>query len=213
MISDILIKKNALVSTALKSLDKSAEKILFVIDTNDNFLGTLTDGDIRRFLIANGDLNTKITGIYNTDSVFFYEDEFKIEHAKKIMISKGIEAVPILNRKRKLVGYKAWKELFSKNRVKKKINTAIDVPVVIMAGGKGTRLEPFTKILPKPLIPINDKPILKHIIDEFREFHADNFTLILNYKGEIIQAFMKEGIHEYNINYVWKRILWHGRQS
>jgi dTDP-glucose pyrophosphorylase len=201
---DILINKTSSVSTALKSLDRSAEKILFVVDAYNKFLGTITDGDIRRFLISNGNLDTEIKDLYNTKSTFFFEDEFDVDNVKNIMISKGIEVIPILNRKFTIIDYKTWKDLFNDQPVNKKNKGSIDVPVVIMAGGKGTRLEPFTKILPKPLIPVNDKPILKHIIDEFRQFKAKNFLLILNYKGEIIKAFMKEGTHDYNISYIWE---------
>jgi NDP-sugar pyrophosphorylase family protein len=66
-------------------------------------------------------------------------------------------------------------------------------------------LEPFTKILPKPLIPINDKPILQYIIDEFHHFGVNKFLMTLNYKGELIEAFMKHGTDRYEIDYVWEK--------
>ena len=78
----------------------------------------------------------------------------------------------------------------------------MDVPVVIMAGGKGTRLEPFTKILPKPLVPIHDKPIIEHIIDRFYDIGLTDFYLTINYKGKILKAYFEEINHSYNMKYI-----------
>jgi NDP-sugar pyrophosphorylase family protein len=84
----------------------------------------------------------------------------------------------------------------------KKLRKALNVPVVINAGGKGTRLEPFTKILPKPLIPVGDKPIIQAIMDRFFEFGFDTFYIILNYKGEMIKSYFDNVDLEYTIKYI-----------
>lgn len=204
METQIQININERVSVALKKLDKTAQKILFVEDDNKKFMGTVTDGDIRRFIISNGSLEDRVEVLGNKNSIFFYEGEFSKSEMKSLMISKGIEVIPILNTDHEVVRYVTWMDLFSDTRERRRYSGEVDVPVVIMAGGKGTRLEPFTKILPKPLFPIDDKPIIQHIIDEFKFFGVNLFLLTLNYKGELIQAFMKDGSEDYKIDYVWE---------
>ena len=71
-----------------------------------------------------------------------------------------------------------------------------------MAGGKGTRLKPFTNILPKPLIPIQDKPIIEHIIENFTQIGCKDFYLTVNYKRKILKGYFDEVNPDYNINYV-----------
>lgn len=71
-----------------------------------------------------------------------------------------------------------------------------------MAGGKGTRLQPFTSILPKPLIPVQNKTMIEHIIEQFTEFGSNNFFLTINYKGKILKAFFDELDPKYKINYI-----------
>ena len=79
-----------------------------------------------------------------------------------------------------------------------------NVPVVIMAGGEGTRLEPFTKILPKPLVPVNDKTIIEHIIDSFNTLGFNDFIISLNYKSKIIKAYFEEMNPDYNLTFFRK---------
>jgi NDP-sugar pyrophosphorylase family protein len=104
------------------------------------------------------------------------------------MITKKIEAVPVVNEKKQVVEVLFWSEIF-KDSPQKASNAKLGVPLVIMAGGKGTRLDPFTKILPKPLIPIGEKPIIELIIDRFMSFGVDTIYISINYKGEMIKSY------------------------
>jgi NDP-sugar pyrophosphorylase family protein len=107
----------------------------------------------------------------------------------------------VLDDGEKVVDYIIWDEVFAEQKRPPK-NGKIKVPVIVMAGGKGTRLEPFTKILPKPLIPVNDKPILELIIEEFRRQGGKKYYLILNSKGEMIKAYFNGIQKDYELKYV-----------
>jgi len=100
----------------------------------------------------------------------------------------------------KLIDIIFWETIF--NNEKNKKNNRLDTPVVIMAGGKGTRLEPFTKLLPKPLVPVHDKPIIEHIIERFTEVGCNEFLLTVNYKGRILKAYFEELQPKYKVNFV-----------
>jgi dTDP-glucose pyrophosphorylase len=195
-LQDIFISKEATIKDALKQLDVTARKILLV--TQDKLLeGIITDGDIRRWILKSGDLQEKITKIMNKSPKFIYEEEVNI--AKDILKQYMIEAIPVLNHKNQVVDIIFWNERF-----KRKLNyyNKLDNPVVIMAGGKGTRLEPYTKIIPKPLIPIGDTPIIERIMNRFTEYGSNDFYLTVNYKKNMIKAYFNDLQKEYTVNYV-----------
>jgi NDP-sugar pyrophosphorylase family protein len=101
----------------------------------------------------------------------------------------------------KIVDVIFWDHLFKNTEP---VFKDIDIPVVIMAGGKGTRLDPLTRILPKPLIPIGDKPVIELIMDKFSRLGIRDFYLTLNYKGEMIKSFFDNNSSDYTINYIWE---------
>ena len=114
----------------------------------------------------------------------------------------NLDLIPILNKNRKVVDYLHREKLFSSNKQAKPESVIIDTPVVIMAGGKGTRLEPFTKVLPKPLIPVNDKPIINHIIDRFVAVGVKEIYITVNYKANIIKAYFEDLETNYKIKFI-----------
>ncbi len=188
--SDISIKES------IRLLDKFAKKVLLV--TKENVLeGILTDGDIRRWILKNGNLDEKVYKIMNSNPIFLLEKDKSL--SKQLMKEKSVECIPILNNKKEVVDVVFWNDNFlDKLNYYKDIN----VPVVIMAGGKGTRLYPYTKILPKPLIPIEDTPIIERIIDRFIDYGCKDFYLTVNYKKNMIKAYFNELDRSYNIHYV-----------
>ena len=185
---DIFIAEKESVKNVLKKLDKTAEKVLLVTDTENRLMGTISDGDIRRYLLNGKSLDNNIKDVYYKKPTFVRKGEFSSDDVKKIFLKKKIDVIPVLDKENIIVDYIVWNQAFSEQSKPLK-NGKIKVPVIIMAGGKGTRLEPFTKILPKPLIPINDKPILELIIDEFSRQGGKKYYLILNSKGEMIEAY------------------------
>jgi dTDP-glucose pyrophosphorylase len=199
-ISQFKINVTATIREAMKQLDITAEKILFVIDNLDQLFGTLTDGDIRRWILNGGALDKKVDTVCNKNPFFIFES-YTVEDVKNKMLDKKINCVPIVDEKKVIKKLLFWNELFDEKFIisaKPKLN----IPAVIMAGGKGTRLDPFTKILPKPLIPIGNKTIIEIILDKFAEYQIKRFYLSVNHKAKIIKSYFEEIENPYNISFI-----------
>ena len=186
-----LVEKNIKIKEAMKRIDVTKPKILFVAE-NNKLIGALTDGDVRRYLMAGGSIEDSVDKACNKKLK-------KIAHSKEEainMLDKNYIAIPIVDDKNNILDiYIGRKEVKTK---KKKIN----VPVVINAGGKGTRLDPFTKILPKPLIPVGELPIIEHIMQRYEEAGCFDFSIIVNYKKQLIKSYFSEIDRKYNIHWV-----------
>ena len=198
---DLLINKEVCIIEAMRIMDKTTHKILFVIDQDKKLLGSITDGDIRRWILKEGNLNETVAHIYNDQPLMFYKD-YNIDDIKKAMIKTKIQWIPIVTKNKVIVDILLWEEVFAEKYIRN--TSSVNIPAVIMAGGKGTRLDPFTRILPKPLIPIGDKPILEVIMDNFREYSVKDFYLTLNYKGDMIKSYFDSIKTDYNLNYIWE---------
>jgi len=196
---DITIQPSATIKEAMEALDKTAEKVLLVVDDDQRLIGALTDGDIRRHILKERDLIGTIQSAYNKNPIFIFQEDFDIENIKHVLTKNIIDLVPILNQDRKVIDFVTWEKAFGNNR--KSGDQKLDASVVIMAGGRGTRLEPFTKVLPKPLIPVGDKPIIDHIIDRFRNYGISEFYLTIHHMSKIIQAYFEEKEPDYSIGF------------
>lgn len=191
-IKDILIDEENTLIEAMEALDKAAKKVLF-IQNEGRLAAAITDGDIRRWILKKGKLDAKVKYIANYNPKFLYEKDRALakEHMKKFKV----EALPIVDETMKIVAI----ILRDDNEIENQKH--LDIPVVIMAGGLGTRLYPYTKILPKPLIPIGDIPIVEHIINRFHKYGCNSFYLIVNHKKNMIKAYFNEIDKDYNIAY------------
>lgn len=196
----ILIDKYAAVKDAMKQLDKTAEKILFVVEDNNKLIGSLTDGDIRRWILKEGDINAAVKDVC-FKGTYYTEATYDLEQVKKEILKRKIVYVPVVNNKNEIIEFLIWDKLFD-GKIVRKTKEKLDAEVVIMAGGKGSRLDPFTRILPKPLIPIGDKSILEIIIEKFTEYGNDEFYISVNHKAKIIKSYFEEIQPEYKINYL-----------
>lgn len=181
---------------ALKRMDRIRQKVLFVFD-GDKFRGMLTIGDIQRAIIKKNDTGIPVSEILDTDKIMALENE-PLESIKRKMSDMRAECMPVLDEKGELADVLFWEDLFVKSE--KELRKPIDLPVVIMAGGTGTRLKPLTNVIPKPLIPIGEKTILEEIMDRFAAIGCDKFYLSLNYKYNIIEYYLGSLEHKYNIS-------------
>ena len=193
-----LIYPHSTVVEAMQKIDTNAKGILFVVDNKRRLVGVITDGDIRRWLIKTGKLQGTVEHIMNKNPKVIYRKD--VAMAKDFMVKQAITALPVVNAKG-IVSDIVFRETIveSANELAASLS---EVPVIIMAGGKGTRLYPYTKILPKPLIPIGDIPIMERIINKFRDYGAEKFFATVNYKKGMIKSYFAENQMDFTIDYV-----------
>ena len=193
-----LTYSNATVVDALQKIDKNAQGILFVVDKEDRLIGSITDGDIRRWLIKTGDLQAEVSSLMNKTPKFLYS--YNMGDYRDFLKKYSIRTAPVLSATNEVIDIVFSGDSYESKE--KDTDTLKNVPVVIMAGGKGTRLYPYTKVLPKPLIPIGDIPIMERIIDKFRDFGVTNFYATLNYKKNMIKSYFADVMQNYTLKYV-----------
>jgi len=196
----LLVRPEITLQKALKSMSEAGEKCLIVVDDNNKMLGTLSDGDLRKAILNVGALSESISDTYNPNATFFVSGHFSMKEAREIFIKDRFQLIPVVNDALEVVDILYWDKVFENHICPEK--RRVNASVVIMAGGKGRRLEPFTKVLPKPLIPIQDKPIIEHIIERFMSVGISDFHLTVNYKSRILKAFFEDLQPEYSINFV-----------
>lgn len=189
---------NCMLVEAMKKIDQNTKGLIFVVDHERSLIGVLTDGDIRRWIIKTGKLDVRIQQIMNSNPKFVYEES--ISTADSIFEKNKITAIPVLNTAGKVENILFNHEM-SAHKSKRKHGLE-DIPVVVMAGGKGTRLYPYTKILPKPLIPIGDIPIMERIFQQFTDYGAKEFWVTVNYKKNMIMSYFADVTKDYQIHYV-----------
>ena len=186
---------NISVREAIQLLDKNAEKFLCIVDESGMLLGLFTQGDMRRYLLNNDDMSVPVTKAMNKSPVIFPSRQKAIECAES---GKYLIVYPIIDEHGHLTDY----FISGESPFRKQDKPLKDIPLVMMAGGKGTRLHPYTKILPKALIPIGDFTISERIIRQFTEWGCKEVYLILNHKGGMIRAYYEVLDKNYNIHYI-----------
>jgi len=201
--SSLIINYKASLKDALRKLDVASYKVLIVVDDDGRLAGALTDGDVRRGLLSGAELGSCIDVVYNHNPVSITVDEFSFDKIKELLSKDKLEVLPVIEPDGLVADFVTWDKVFAEKHEGDTGN--IDCPLVVMAGGKGTRLEPFTKILPKPLIPIGDKPIIQTIADRFKDAGCEKFNFVVNYKGEMIESYFNHISDDYDIEYFWEK--------
>ena len=197
---NILIPPNSSLKQALSALSQTGQKCLVVVDEYNALLGTFSDGDVRNAILKGSSLDGSIEGFYQTKPIFFVKGVNKPAEAKKIFLEHKFDIIPVVDKEGRVVDVLAWITVF-KDREQKPRDQS-DFPVVIMAGGKGTRMEPFTKVLPKPLLPIQEKTIIEHIIERFIELGCSEFHITVNYKSRILKSYFDELQPDYKVHFL-----------
>lgn len=197
-IQELVIPSDASILDALKQMDSVKKKILFVFE-KEQFLTIITIGDIQRAIIAGHNINDKITEISKSNKIYATPGE-DIEQLRMKMSKLRTDVMPVVDSHDNLVDVIFWKEIM--NQDSQIIREKIDIPVVIMAGGLGTRLRPITNVIPKPLIPVGDKTILETIMNQFIGIGCKKFYISVNYKFDIIKYYLNQLPEEYDIEFV-----------
>jgi dTDP-glucose pyrophosphorylase len=172
-------------------MDEAGKRILFVED-GGKLAGIITDGDFRRFVLRGGGMTVTVKEVMNPRPLFVRKGEEA--RAYKMMAEKSIECIPVLDAQNRILA-----AVFRNQDIQAE-KESIGAPTVIMAGGQGQRLYPYTKILPKPLIPIGDLTIIERIANNFVAYGCTQFYFTLNYKKNIIKAYF--GDLNYDVTYV-----------
>ena len=196
-IHNYIIEENISVIETMQKIDAGARGIAFVC-RDRRLCAVVTDGDIRRYILRGGDLQSPVSGIARKNPICLTLCESG--QAADVMHRYSITAVPIINSEHEIIDIRFWRdEIQSKKEDKKQ---SLNIPLVIMAGGKGTRLRPYTDILPKPLIPVGDKTITEHIMDRFAEYDCNHVIMIVNYKKNFIKTYFAEKEIKRDISFV-----------
>ncbi len=179
---------------AIINLDKVAIKIVLVVTADGKLEGTISDGDIRRGLLRGLNLKSPIESIVYRNPMLVFP-EIGRETVRQLMVLNKIQQVPVVNENNNIVGLHLWDE--------------ISVPLlrnnlmVVMAGGKGTRLHPYTEDCPKPMLPVSGKPMLEHIIERAKREGFSHFVLAIHHLGHVVEDYFGNGEHLHvNIEYL-----------
>lgn len=199
MLKERQIQLTSTIIEALKQMDSEKVKVLLVMD-RELFVGLITIGDIQRAILKNFDTSICLVNILDYNKQYASPSDCK-ESIKKKMLSLRAEIMPVIDEDGNLVKVYSWNDFFGKDESWAP-KMMLNLPVVIMAGGKGTRLKPLTNIYPKPLIPIGEKTIVESIMDKFVNYQCHNFYISVNYKADVIKNYF-DFLHNpnYSVSY------------
>lgn len=191
------ISYQATLIEAFKRMDALDKKLLIVLK-GDSFYGLISAGDIQRAIIQDKPFDTHIFDILR-NNILVARPKDSFEKIKQMMLEYRMELCPVVSENNELVDVYFWEDVFTD--IKPKPVEQFKLPVVIMAGGFGTRLKPLTNVLPKPLIPIRDKTFLEEIFERFSHHGCDEFHISVNYKAELIKYYIDQQNLPYQINF------------
>ncbi len=189
-----LVDTGYTVKQTIEQMEQHRIKGVIVLDSDKKVAGLFSNGDMRSFFLKGGSLSTNICDAMNKNpKLYTSEEEVAEERKTRIRV-----IYPIIDSERHVINVLDYERDPEEGIISDALK---DVPLVIMAGGKGTRLYPYTKILPKPLIPIGDITITERIISSFQKYGCNRVIMILNHKANMIKAYMSELDTDYSIEF------------
>lgn len=197
MYNNRVIQFDASLKDALKKMDFLDKKLLIVLQ-EEVFFGLLSIGDIQRAIIKDISLNSQVKEILRT-TIKLATPETNFKDIKSMMLQYRMELCPVIAADNSIVKVYFWEDLFQDRVLSPK--STFKLPVVVMAGGFGTRMRPLTNVIPKPLIPIGKKTMLEEIFDRFGIYGCNEFHISVNYKAELIEYYINNQNLPYNVSY------------
>jgi choline kinase len=181
---ECILSEGSRVQDALECLNKTAKQIILIVDSSNLLKGTVTDGDIRRGILRGVDTHHSIAKIMNKSPVVV-SSEMSRDVVRELMDINKLRNLPIVDRTGRPIGIHFWDEM---NAMPER-----DTVMVLMAGGLGKRLRPYTENVPKPMVDVNGKPMLEHIINHAKLCGIKRFVITLGYLGEVIKDYFQGG--------------------
>ena len=193
-ITKVKISANTKIKKAMQIISEGTFKIAIAVDKTNKLIGTLSDGDIRKGFLSGLNMDSTVESIIFRKPITAKIND-NLENIAKIALPNQIYQIPVIDDNRKVIGLHIFNKFINfKNKQNK---------VIIMAGGKGMRLRPLTKDIPKPMLKVGDKPILQILIEKFKESGFRDFTICVNYKSNIIKDHFGDGKnYGVEINYI-----------
>jgi len=183
-LSLLRLDPDAAIIDALRVLDSSAAQIVLVTERDGKLVGTVTDGDVRRGLLNGVGLETSVSRIMN-QSPRILRPRDSAAAGRAAMLRFGVHHMPVVDDDGRVVNLRFLSDL--------RTGGFADIPVVLMAGGLGTRLRPLTEKTPKPLLMVGTKPILERILERFVDQGFRRFYISINYLGHLIEGYFGDG--------------------
>lgn len=196
---NIIIPPTKTLFQSLEIMDQLERKLLIVCDSSMRFYGVISVGDIQRAILDKKDLSAAVLSFIRED-ILYARQEDSVEEIKACMKRERIESMPVVSNRGLLIDIIDWTDIFENGEEIQKEN--VSLPVVVMAGGKGTRLRPLTNIIPKPLIPISSKTIIEEIIERFEDVGCYDFYISVNYKAQLIKDYFSNRRLDCGIQYI-----------
>ena len=181
-----ILSSTATIADVIRNLDKTGTKIVLVVNQLGALEGTISDGDVRRGLLKGLDVDSPVTNIIHRNALIAPK-ELSRESVMQLMTTNKIQQIPVVDENHNVVGLHLWDELT--------IPSQRENIMVIMAGGMGTRLRPFTEECPKPLLSVAGKPMLEHIIEHAKQEGFSRFVIAIHYLGHMIEDHFRQGEH------------------
>jgi dTDP-glucose pyrophosphorylase/predicted transcriptional regulator len=202
---DIYINLGQTIEQSILKLNKNGEKCLIVIDKNKKLLGTITDGDIRKSLIKGLTIQSSINSIYNKKPVFFYKKNYEQEKIKKIMLSNKYDLVPLVDENHMVIDVINFSDLNNSGlEINKRLKNKTGL--VVMAGGQGVRLKPFTNFLPKALLPVKNSTVIGEILNNFFLAGFREANISVNYKSRMLKSYFYENNSILKIKFIKEKV-------
>lgn len=199
-ISRYKIGKDSPIRKAVKAMDEGGIGFIACVDEHDTVVGILTDGDFRRAVLSGVSLERPVLDIAN-NRFHYLSPGFGDSEVERIFRTSPAQQIPVIYDGR-IVAVITKDSLRYRKAGQGKNHPKVVLPVVIMAGGKGKRLDPFTRILPKALIPVGEKPVIEIIMDEYARHGMKDFYVSLNHKGNMIKSFFADYKVNHRITYI-----------
>lgn len=196
------VSTNATVGEAVWRLDDQALGLVLVVNRERALTGIVTNGDFRRFILKGGSLSDPVSAAMNSNALVVGPDEDTEFALQRCFSGEAIRYVPLLDGLGRVKDVVFMTDLGASGFADAHRSLPADCPVVVMAGGKGGRLDPFTRVLPKPLIPVGEKPIVEIILDRFAAHGVRHFWLSINHKGRMIRAYFEDAAIGYEVSFL-----------